>query len=302
MEQARLKPFGRAWQRYWIWHPLHGAAVHGVFRLLGLLSVDRASAFGGWLGRIVGPRLGRANRRALANLEIAFPELADAERRNILVSMWDHLGRVAAEYPHLERIRDQGRVSLRGARTLVAAYRSGKPIIFLSGHVGNWELAPILAAKFGVKATAVYRPPNNRFVDRLTRRIREACGLDLLERGSESTRTALSVLTNGGNLALLVDQRRDYGIPAPLFGRDAMTTSIPAQLALRYDCLIVPVRVERTGGARFRVTCHPPLDVPLSGRRKADVAAVTARINAVVEEWVRDRPAQWLWPHRRWAS
>ena len=89
---------------------------------------------------------------------------------------------------------------------------------------------------------------------------------------------------------------------SPFFGRDAMTTSIPAQLALRYDCLIVPVRVERIGGARFRVTCHPPLDVPLSGRRKADVAAVTARINAVVEDWVRDRPAQWLWPHRRWAG
>ncbi len=289
-----------AWREYWLWHPLQGAVVWAVFRLIALLPVDRASAVGGWLGRRLGPLVRTPNRRARHNLAIAFPDLGEAGREAILGDMWEHLGRVVAEYPHLERIRDTRRVEIVGAERLVDIYQKGKPIIFFGAHVGHWELGPVVGARFGVQSTAIYRPPNNRFVDRMTRRIRERCGLRLLARGTESTRVALAELERGGNLAILVDQRRAYGIPVPFFGRDTMTGPILAQLALRFDCHAMPVRVERLQGPTYRVTCYPPLEMPRSGDRQADVLAVMTRVNAIVESWIRERPAQWLWPHRRW--
>jgi KDO2-lipid IV(A) lauroyltransferase len=293
------KPFGPAWREYWLWQPLQGLAVFLVFRAVGLMPAAWASALGGRLGRWLAPLVRTPNDRARRNLALAFPDRTEAERETILGDMWEHLGRVSAEYPHLIRLRDSGRVELAGTRHLVEWY-GVKPIIFIGGHIGHWELGPALAAQYGVRATAIYRPPNNRFVDRMTRRIREACGLTLLARGSESVRTALAVVQGGDNLALLVDQRRMYGIPVPFFGREAMTGHVAAQLATRLDCLVMPVRVERLAGIRYRVTCCPPMAVPHTGDREADIAALMTEVNALLESWIRERPAQWLWPHRRW--
>jgi KDO2-lipid IV(A) lauroyltransferase len=295
----RRKPLGPAWREYWVWHPLQGLAVFLVFGFVGLLPAARASALGGRLGRLLGPLARTPNERARRNLALAFPEKTEAEREAIRGDMWEHLGRVSAEYPHLLRLRDSEAVELAGVRHLIRWYGE-KPIIFIGGHLGHWELGPAMAAQFGVSATAIYRPPNNRFVDRTTRRIREACGLTLLARGSESVRAALSVVQGGDNLALLVDQRRMYGIPVPFFGHEAMTGQVAAQLATRLDCLVVPVRVERLEGIRYRVTCHPPMPVARSGDREADIRELMTQVNALIESWVRERPAQWLWPHRRW--
>jgi KDO2-lipid IV(A) lauroyltransferase len=295
----RGKPLSPAWRDYWLWHPLQGLAVFAVFRLVGLLATARASALGGWLGRRLGPLVRTPNARARRNLALAFPDKPEAERAAILSDMWAHLGRVSAEYPHLLRLRDSDAIEIVGADNIRDWYGK-KPIIFISGHIGHWELGPAVAARYGVRATAIYRPPNNRFVDRMTRRIREACGLTLLARGSDSVRTALKVVQGGDNLALLVDQRRMYGIPVPFFGHDAMTGHVAAQLATRLDCLIIPVRVERLAGIRYRITCHPPMTAAHSGDREADIRELMTRINALLESWIRERPEQWLWPHRRW--
>ncbi len=293
------RPLSRQWRRHWIVHPVQGALILALFKAIGLLPIDWASGLGGFLGRTVGPLVPRPNRRAAANLALAFPEKSAAERQRILRDMWEHLGRVAAEYPVLERIRDAGRVEIAGAHHIADHYGK-RPMVLFSGHIGHWELAPAVGAKYGMTVTAVYRPPNNRFVDRLTRRLREACGLALLPRGRDSVRSALGVLAQGGNLAMLVDQKRSYGIPVPLFGHPAPTGPALAQMALRFDCLVMPVRVERLHGARFRVTCLPPVELSRTGDHDADVLAIMTAVNRIIEGWVRERPEQWLWPHRRW--
>ena len=99
---------------------------------------------------------------------------------------------------------------------------------------------------------------------------------------------------------MLVDQKYNEGIPVPFFGRDAMTAPTVAELALRFQVPLVPARVERLKGARFRLTLLPPLDLPNSGDRAADVHTVMSQVNALFESWIRDRPEQWLWLHRRW--
>lgn len=290
----------RAWRLHWLWHPLQGAALGLVFLALKALPVETASAVGGTLGRWIGPRLGRPNQRTRRNLTLAFPEKTPEDRRAILVAMWSHLGRVVAEYPHLLRLRESERVEFCGADHVRAALQPGGPVIFFSGHIGHWELAPMLGPRFGITLTGIYRPPNNRFVDRLTRNIRDRAGLKLLIRGRASARAAIALLQRGEYLALLADQRRMDGIPVPFFGHPAMTSQALAQLALRFDCPIVPIRVERVSGCRFRVHGEPPLNFERTGDRKADAFAVMTQVNAVLERWVRDRPEQWLWPHRRW--
>ena len=290
----------KAWRLYWLWHPVQGALLGLLFLGLKALTPEAASAVGARLGRLVGPRLGRPNERASRNLALAFPDKPPEERRVILTDMWAHLGRVAAEYPHLLRIRDSDRVEIDGSETARTVLDRGGPVVFFSGHIGHWELAPMVAPRFGIALTAVYRPPNNRFVDRATRRIRERAGLTLLSRGRDSARAAVAVLQHGQNLALLADQRRMYGIPVPFFGHPAMTSQALAQLALRFDCPVVPVRVERVAGCRFRIHCAPPMEIVRTGDRRADILAMMTRVNAILEAWIRERPEQWLWPHRRW--
>jgi KDO2-lipid IV(A) lauroyltransferase len=99
---------------------------------------------------------------------------------------------------------------------------------------------------------------------------------------------------------VLVDQKMNDGIPVPFFGRPAMTAPAVAQLALRFDCAIIPARVERLKGARFRLTAFPPIEIAKTGNRQADTLAIMTRINAVVEGWIRERPDLWFWLHRRW--
>jgi Kdo2-lipid IVA lauroyltransferase/acyltransferase len=106
----------------------------------------------------------------------------------------------------------------------------------------------------------------------------------------------------GTHLTLLADQKMNDGIPVPFFGRPAMTAPALAVLALRFDCDVLPARVERLAGARFRLTVFPPLPLPRSGEPHADAAALMARVNATLEAWVRDRPEHWLWVHRRWSD
>jgi len=290
----------KAWRLHRLWHPLQGALLGLLFALLKALPTDTASALGGRLGRAVGPRLGTPNKRATRNLALAFPEKSAEARQAILVAMWAHLGRTAAEYPHLLRIRDSDRIEVTGAEHIRRALDAGGPVIFFSGHIGNWELAPMVGARFGLELTAIYRPPNNRFVDRVTRRIRRRAGLRLLSRGRESARAAVGALQQGRYLALLADQRRMYGIPVPFFGHEAMTGQALAQLALRFGCPVVPVRVERLDGCRFRIHGEPPLHFFRTGDRKADTLAAMTKVNGILERWIRERPEQWLWPHRRW--
>ena len=148
----------------------------------------------------------------------------------------------------------------------------------------------------------IYRAANNPWVDRLIEKCRGPIGGRHYPKSARGTRNLLVALKDGEHLAMLVDQKYNEGIPVPFFGRDAMTAPTTAEFALRYRIPIVPARVERLKGARFRLTLYPPLDLPDSGDRKADVHAVMTEINGLFEAWIRDRPEQWLWLHRRWPN
>ena len=276
-----------------------GAAL--CFGAFGLLPLDWASTIGGALARAIGPRLG-ISKRARLNLSRALPELSKAEVAHIIAGMWDNLGRVAAEYPHLRKIRvfdPGGRVETHGFEHIDRAVAAGRRMIIFSGHIANWEIGMLAAVQYGISVAQIYRAANNPLVDRMITRFRGAGG-ELIPKGTVAARRAIAMLRRGAHLTMLADQKMNDGIPVPFFGRTAMTSSALAALALRFDCDILPARVERLGGARFRLTVFPPLPLPRSGDHHADVAALMAQVNQILEGWIRDRPGEWFWLHRRW--
>lgn len=289
--------------RRFVIYPLEAAGAIVMYGVFALLPVDTASRLGGWLGRGIGPLL-PVHRRAIGNIMRAMPELPPAEARRVIGAMWDNLGRVVAEYPHLERIaRDTGhggRVEVVGTEHIAATRDNDTACILFSGHFSNFELFGAGMRAYGLAHAYIYRAPNNPLVARLLRRIRRMSEDDIIPKGARGARKAIEMLRSSRRLGILVDQKMNDGIAVPFFGRPAMTAPAAAQLGLRFDCPLIPVRMERTAGCRFRLSFYPALESPDSGDRHADVQAMMTRINAMLEAWIRERPAEWLWVHNRW--
>lgn len=286
------------WLTRHVGYKLEAALVYGVCGLFRALPLDRASALGGWIGRTVGPLLPN-NARARRNLTRAFPEKSKAEIDAILSGMWDNLGRTIAEYPHLEQIGRE-RVELVGVEHVDALREDGKAGILVSGHLANWEVQSVVARLLGLEVGVVYRAPNNPIVGELLVKLRGAATGMQIPKGPDGARILLRHLTKGGHVGMLIDQKMNDGIPVPFFGRDAMTAPAAAVLGMKMQLPLCPARTERLEGARFRVTVLPPEEYPTSGDRNADARILMERLNRLLEDWIRDRPAQWLWIHRRW--
>jgi len=286
-----------------IQYAIEGFGAVLTFALFGLMPVDAASAIGGFAARQIGPRVG-ASKRARINLHRAMPELSDAEIERIVRGMWDNLGRVVTEYPHLQEFQvfdPNGRCEVVGdIRELCAAKKPGDSQIFFTAHYGNWEIANLAVQQAGFETTIVYRAANNPTVDRLIRDARGTAAKELVRKGSSGAKRAMAALAAGRAVGMLVDQKMNDGMAVPFFGRDAMTAAALARFALRYDSLVIPVRVERLGGVKFRVTFEDPMPLPRTGDDRADTLTFMTAVNAKIEGWIRERPDHWFWLHRRW--
>jgi Kdo2-lipid IVA lauroyltransferase/acyltransferase len=274
----------------------------GFHTIAGALPLDFVSDIFGAVARVVGPRLG-ITRRARRNIERALPELTAAEHERIIRRMWDNLGRTAAEYAHLNRIKCFGpgaRVEVLGTEHLDRALALGKPVFFFSGHFGNWEIACVAAVQYGLDVAQVYRAANNPAVEAFMLEFRRSLGVDPISKGAAGARRIIGALRGGKTLAMLVDQKMNDGIPVPFFGRDAMTAPALAELGLRYGCALLPGRVDRIGGAHFRLTVFPPIEIEKGESRREKILAIMTDVNRVIEGWIRERPEQWFWLHRRW--
>jgi len=278
------------------------------FGLFAMLPLAAASALGGWLGRTIGPRL-PVSRRAHRNLTRFMSELDEAARRQVVQEMWDNLGRVAAELPHLRDFHlvdtanagsAAGAIEVVGVEHLKAANRTGRAVMLIGGHLANWELQALVIFLLGYETHVVYRPANNPLFDRLVRTFRTGLADSTVPKGATGARQLIKLAKGTSSIGMLVDQKMNDGIVVPFFGVPAMTAPAAAQLSLRFDLSLIIARCERLGGARFRVTLLEPMNLAPSGDRNADVLRVMSAINATLEGWIRGRPGQWLWLHQRW--
>ncbi|MCB9988847.1 MAG: lipid A biosynthesis acyltransferase [Rhodospirillales bacterium] len=269
-----------------------------IMALFGLMALDAASALGGWLGRTIGPRLA-TSRKALANIKTALPGRDDQEYGEILAGMWDNLGRVMAEYPHLRQILSE-RVELIGSDILETLKNDDQSGVVFGAHLANWEAAALTIQTF-LPTDAIYRAPNNPAVDHILTKARNITGdLKAIPKSKTGARQILRSMKEGRHIGILIDQKYNEGLAIPFFGRDAMTSPAFAELPQKFKCPLVPGRIERLEGAHFRVTIYPPLPLFTPEGTERTLEDIIGDAHKMLEEWIIEHPAQWLWLHRRW--
>jgi len=277
---------------------IEAALLYLLFTAFRILPLDVASWIGGFMARAIGPFLS-AHKTAQKNLSMVFPEMPAQQQRELLTRMWDNLGRVAAELPNLPYEKLIRRVNVHGLEHLPDP---DVPVIFFSGHIGNWELAYPIARKHDRPITLVYRHANNPYVDAMIANLRASQADDMLPKGGRGSVRLGRAIKSKYSLAMLVDQKMNEGIAVPFFGRDAMTPPAIADFALRYDLPLIPARVVRTRGCHFEIMIYPPLVYEETGDQDKDILAIMTQINQLLESWIREYPEQWFWVHKRWPN
>ena len=279
-----------------------------IMSVLRLLPPDRALNFADRAARRIGPLTGR-HRLTLDNLRKAYPEKSEGELKSIALDMWGNMARLAAEYIFLDKLFDLDPWSDKPGRIEVSAESialferiaaSGRPHIIFTGHLGNFELLPVAAASFGMKVTALFRPPNNPYIADYIQSKRSSSMGALLPSTSGASFALASILDQGGNVGVLVDQKFTSGVETTFFGRPCQSNPLLGMLARHYGCDVYPARCIRLPDNRFRLEIEEKLDLPRGPRGTIDVAAATQLATDVVERWVREDPGQWMWFHKRW--
>ncbi|MCE2992598.1 MAG: lysophospholipid acyltransferase family protein [Alphaproteobacteria bacterium] len=273
-------------------YTIEGAAVYCMYTLLLILPVDTASYICGLIMRKIGP-LFKANKIAKKNIAMCFPNLTQESISQIISDMWDNLGRNIGELPYSSRLSKSSfkkRIKCqKGFDTLPSNS------ILLSGHYGNFELIPSIADCVGYKLHLVYRPINNPIVDHLMLKMRAKRAVNMIPKGVAGVKQIVDGINANEALGMLIDQKMNQGEDLKFFGLNAKTTTLPAKLAIKYNLPVYMIRLERTTGAYFNLRFER---VHYTSDDTANT--LMQHINDVLEKWIRNKPSQWFWVHKRW--
>ena len=296
---VRLKRIGDA---------IIGRLTVWLLKALRRIDPDVLARFFARLLRAVGPFLPE-HRLGRAQLAAAFPEKSAAEIEQILLGVWDNLGRVAGEFAGLDQLwdydrrrPDAGRVlsSPEGDARIDRMRADGKPALVFAAHLANWELPALAARGHGLDSAVLYRRPNLRAVADAVVELRAGSMGVLIASGPEAPFRLIDALNAGLHVAILVDQHYGNGPEVTFFGRPCRVNPMLARLARHVDCPIYGTRAVRLSDGRVRVDLVGPIEVPRDPDGRVNVQGTMQTITSVVEGWVREHPEQWLWLHRRW--
>jgi KDO2-lipid IV(A) lauroyltransferase len=272
-----------------------------VFKIIGLkLSSD--------LGEIIGKCFGPLFRKkiiAKKNILIAFPNFNEKLINEMIDRMWKNIGRIFGEYIHINKFsiidNSKKKIVFTNRDEVEILKKNNKPIVFFSGHFANFELMAKCLQELGFDIGAIYRPLNNIFLNPIMEFIRKKyiCPIQI-EKGSNGTKKLIKHISNNNPLALMVDQRLSSSIRVPFFDQPATTTITPAQLAIKYDALLVPVFLKRLEKTNFEFFIEEPLITNRTNDYDKDIFNITQIMNIKIEEFIKRDPAHWLWSHDRW--
>jgi KDO2-lipid IV(A) lauroyltransferase len=272
-----------------------------IFKIIGL---KNASNLGGMIGKFFGP-LFRSKSITKENIKIGLGEISKENEKEIINGMWSNIGRTFAEYVFLKDFKfnkiNFKHVEINGTKYLDEIKKNNQSVIFYSGHFANFELMAMELDKFGIKCATIYRPLNNFFLNPVMEylRMKYICP-NQIPKGRLGMREVIGKIKNGYSIALMVDQRVSEGPREAFFNKPAHTTTIPAQLALKYDSKLVPISLERKEGIKFIMTIHEPYKVKKTGYEDQDTKNITLKINQILEKMIIKNPKQWIWSHNRW--
>ena len=293
--------------------PLGDAAVGGLtiamLRAARAFDPDKTAKFFGRASRFIG-RMLREDRIGRENLKAAFPEKSPEEIEKILDGVWDNLGRIGAEFAHLDNIWDydpehpdkDSRVefSPRTKELFDQIRDDGKPALIFACHLGNWEFPALAAVAHGLDAAILFRRPNSEAADRAIERTRAINMGTLIPAGRDAPLRLAQALQDGKHVAMLVDQYLTNGVEVTFFGRKTTANPMLARLRRQVDCPIHGTRIIRLPNNRFRAELSEEVKPVFDAAGQIDVQGTMQAVTNVVEGWVREYPEQWLWLHRRW--
>tara|TARA_Y100000590_G_scaffold314677_1_gene355802 strand:- start:235 stop:1110 length:876 start_codon:yes stop_codon:yes gene_type:complete len=272
-----------------------------IFKIIGL---KYASSLGSILGKYFGPFF-RSKNITKQNIKIGLGNLDEKKELEIINGMWSNIGRTFAEYVFLNDFKlnktNFDHIKINGVNYLEKIKKDNESVIFYSGHFANFELMAQEIDKFGIKCAAIYRPLNNFFLNPLMEyiRMKYICPIQI-PKGRVGIREIIGRVKDGYSVALMVDQRVGEGPRSPFFNKPAHTTTIPAQLALKFNCKLVPISLKRKEGSNFEMTIHEPYKIEKTGSDEEDTKNITLKINHIIEKMILDNPKQWIWSHNRW--
>ncbi len=274
-------------------------SLFATFKIIGLRN---ASSMGSCLAKIFGSLL-RSKRIIEKNLKICFKNIDQKKIKRISLGMWDNIGRTFSEYVFLNNFQKNHKhlIKLNGTEYLDEIKNSNKPVVFVSGHFSNFELLGTKLNRCGIKFCAIYRPLNNIFLNPIMEylRLKFVCPI-MIKKGRTNIRELLNKIKSGYSVIVIADQRTSEGKKIEFFNYPALTTTIPAQISLKYNCKIVPLRMERLSYNNFEMTVHKPFEYNKSNNYEKDTYNLTLEINKQLEKMILKRPEQWLWSHNRW--
>ena len=266
------------------------------FKVLGL---KYASYISGKIVSFIGPFF-RSKKLIKSNILKALPNLNMNEVQKITKMMWHNYGKILAEYMFIKEFRTskvKNNIEIIGQAKLDTIRESNEPVIFISGHFNNFELMAMHLEKSGINLAAIYRPLNNKFLNFIMEKIRtKYICKNQIKKGFSGTKQLLSFFKKKTSIALMIDQRVSQGIRSNFFQDEAFTTTIPAQFVKKFKCKIVPIYIERTQGANFRLTIYEPLEYSIN----ESIESITLSLNILLEKMILKNPEQWIWSHNRW--
>lgn len=281
-------------------------AVRSLLGAIGALPLETSMRFGKAVGRFLGTRFPKLRRTARRNLEIAMPELSDAEREKILSGTFESLGRHLGFVSHFKKFRHEDirhLIEVVGKeKNFDPAYARGKGVLFFTGHFGSWEVFNLLAPAFGYGMNILVRRIDNPLVEDFVDKMRTRFGSTTLDK-TKSARKMFRILENGEILGILADlnAQKKEGVFVDFFGVPASTTVSIAKLALKTDAAVMPAfAVWEETKRKYVVYLEPPVEYEKTGNTEEDIKEITRKITDVVEKYVRRYPEQWLWIHKRW--
>ena len=270
-----------------------------LFLFFSLLGLKFSSKLGEIIVGTFGPFF-RSKKIIDSNILKALPNIDFKRLDTIRNSMWKNYGKILSEYMFLKDFRNskyESNIKIEGEKILETIKINNKPVIFISGHFNNFELMAMQIEKSGIKLAAIYRPLNNIFLNGIMEKIRKKyiCK-NQIKKGKSGTRELLTLFKDGHSIALMIDQRVTQGIKSNFFGKEAYTTTIPAQFIKKFDCKIVPVYIQRFNSSKFEIKFYNPL----SFDKKESIEKITNDLNLIIEKMILNNPEQWIWTHNRW--
>tara|TARA_Y100000287_G_C14226521_1_gene359342 strand:- start:1319 stop:2179 length:861 start_codon:yes stop_codon:yes gene_type:complete len=269
------------------------------FSLFKILGIKLSSYLSGKIFTLIGP-LFRSKKIINKNISIALVNKSELLIENYKKAMWNYYGKILAEYIFLKNFRNDTTnkyIDVEGENFLHEIKTNNERVIFVSGHFDNFELMAMHLEKSKINLSAIYRPLNNFFLNRIMEYLRKKyiCK-NQIKKGRSSIRELIKLFNDGTSIALMIDQRVSEGIKSNFFNKQAYTTTIPGQFVKKFNCRVVPIYIDRIDDLKFKLKIFEPIKF----NQNDSIDKITEELNLWLEKRILENPSKWIWTHDRW--